>query len=352
MFDNPYIEEVSVIGTRSYTQSGSNSTHKHYQSTHNMENLKDFPEFAERMANYTPYPTDMFDVERKFDERTFNLYMQENWTRSIYYSAIYVSLVFLGKHYMKDRPRFELRVPLAMWSAGLAIFSIMGMFRSLPEFLYLLLNFGYRESVCNPAYTYLAKGATPFWSYLFIASKLMEFGDTAFIVLRKQPLIFLHWWHHITVMLYSWWSFTDFTAPARWFMAMNYAVHSLMYSYYALRAMRFRLPRWVSILITSLQILQMIMGIVLNVSSYLYKSNGHACHQTYKNIFFGLGMYLSYFALFSHFFYNSYLKAKSSKQKSMDQNANSVQTNGVAKSNGTSVKNGIQKLNGIAKKSQ
>ena len=32
-----------------------------------------------------------------------------------------------------------------------------------------------------------------FWSSLFVLSKVPELGDTIFIVLRKQPLIFLHW---------------------------------------------------------------------------------------------------------------------------------------------------------------
>lgn len=33
-----------------------------------------------------------------------------------------------------------------------------------------------------------------FWTWLFVLSKLPELGDTIFIVLRKQPLIFLHWY--------------------------------------------------------------------------------------------------------------------------------------------------------------
>lgn len=35
--------------------------------------------------------------------------------------------------------------------------------------------------------------ASAFWAWAFVLSKLVELGDTAFIILRKQPLIFLHW---------------------------------------------------------------------------------------------------------------------------------------------------------------
>ena len=54
--------------------------------------------------------------------------------------------------------------------------------------------------------------------HLLYSSKLPELGDTLFIVLRKQQLIFLHWYHHITVFIYVWYSYAGHTAPGRWFM--------------------------------------------------------------------------------------------------------------------------------------
>ena len=34
----------------------------------------------------------------------------------------------------------------------------------------------------------------------FTVSKVFELWDTFFIVVRKRPLILLHWYHHVTVL--------------------------------------------------------------------------------------------------------------------------------------------------------
>lgn len=158
-----------------------------------------------------------------------------------------------------------------------------------------------------------------FWTWLFVLSKLPELGDTVFIVLRKQPLIFLHWYHHITVLIYSWFSYTEYTASARWFIVMNYFVHSVMYSYYALKALRFNPPRAISMLITGLQLTQMIIGCAINIWAHSYlKTAGHsACNISDLNVKLSIAMYFSYFVLFARFFYKAYLSsdAKFGKKK-------------------------------------
>ena len=111
-------------------------------------------------------------------------------------------------------------------------------------------------------------------------------------MLRKQKLIFLHWYHHITVLIYCWYSFSQYTAPARWFVVMNFVVHSIMYTYYAFRALRcvmsciiqsvivinnlirYRVPKIIAITITSLQLIQMIVGCAVNYLAFSYKQNG------------------------------------------------------------------------------
>lgn len=148
-------------------------------------------------------------------------------------------------------------------------------------------------------------------------SKLPELGDTIFIVLRKQPLIFLHWYHHITVLMYSWFSYTEYTASARWFVVMNYNVHSLMYTYYALRALRYSPPRFISMVITALQLSQMVVGCAINIwaHGFLQQAGHAACNISPTNIKLSIAMYASYFILFARFFYKTYLSSNARKGK-------------------------------------
>ncbi|KAK3091815.1 hypothetical protein FSP39_022848 [Pinctada imbricata] len=257
------------------------------------------------MATYNYSYT--FSFEDNFSEPKFAQYMDKHWADSFIYAFVYVILVFGGKRYMEKRPKYELRPWLATWSGVLAVFSIFGAARTLPELIGVIQQNGLEYSVCIPSYLDSAAGL---WACLFTVSKVYELGDTIFIVLRKQPLIFLHWYHHITVLVYVWYSYPDRTAAGRWFMVMNYVVHSIMYSYYTLRAMRYRLPRWVSMFITTLQLVQMIIGCSLNVWAYQIKQDGRFCRQSYENIRYSVMMYTSYFILFAHFFYTTYVVQK------------------------------------------
>lgn len=153
----------------------------------------------------------------------------------------------------------------------------------------------------------------PVLSYQLPTSTILSAGDTLFIVLRKQKLIFLHWYHHITVLLYSWYSYKDMVAGGGWFMTMNYLVHAVMYSYYALRAAGFKLSRKFAMFITLTQITQMLMGCVVNCLVYSWMQQGQECPSHMQNIVWSSLMYLSYFVLFVQFFFEAYIgKSKSS----------------------------------------
>jgi len=250
----------------------------------------------------------IFGFEKDFDHVEVKEKVAELWVPLCYYaSALYLAVIFGGQAYMSTRQRFEMRRFLTAWNVMLAAFSIFGFARTLPELIHVLFSIprGMYHSVCSSSYVEVDR-VSGFWSSLFVLSKVPELGDTIFIVLRKQQLRFLHWYHHLTVLIYSWYSFSEYSGQARWFIVMNYLVHSMMYSYYALKAMRFRVPRGVAMFITSIQLVQMVVGCVVNYIVYVMKEDGLECHVSDRNIKLSFLMYTSYFVLFAHFFYHAY----------------------------------------------
>ncbi|KAH8070212.1 very-long-chain 3-ketoacyl-CoA synthase [Aureococcus anophagefferens] len=132
--------------------------------------------------------------------------------------------------------------------------------RTAPILLGNLRAFPFRRSLCHAAADDWGRGAAGLWVQLFILSKFAELADTAFIVLRKKRLLFLHWYHHLTVLLYCWHSYATEAPHALYFVAMNYAVHSLMYAYYGLMAVDAK-PAWfLPEVVTGAQISQMVAG--------------------------------------------------------------------------------------------
>ncbi|XP_019491814.1 PREDICTED: elongation of very long chain fatty acids protein 3 isoform X2 [Hipposideros armiger] len=194
-------------------------------------------------------------------------FMKEYWTTSFHIALIYLLLIFVGHNYMKARKGFNLKGPLILWSFCLAIFS------------------------------------------LFLLSKIIELGDTAFIVLRKRPLIFVHWYHHSTVLVFTSFAYKNKVAAGGWFMTMNFGVHAVMYTYYTLKAARVEPPRWFPRLITTLQILQMFMGAIVVILTYVWRQE-QGCHTTAEHFFWSFILYLTYFILFAHFFHKTYIMPK------------------------------------------
>ena len=79
-----------------------------------------------------------------------------------------------------------------------------------------------------PAEPSFGQGACGLWTMLFIYSKVPELFDTVFVVLRKKPLIFLHWYHHVSVLLFCWNSYSSRSSAGLFFVVMNYGVHAIM----------------------------------------------------------------------------------------------------------------------------
>uniref|UniRef100_A0A8C9FCM2 Elongation of very long chain fatty acids protein n=1 Tax=Pavo cristatus TaxID=9049 RepID=A0A8C9FCM2_PAVCR len=245
-------------------------------------------------------------MEQSFNEREAIGWMRENWCMSFLFAVAYVILIFGVQYLMRERRGYNLRMPLALWSLGLALFSAIGAHRTWKHLFSILTTVGFKQSVCNQLF--YVDPICKLWVYLFIMSKVVELGDTVFIVLRKQKLIFLHWYHHLLTLIYSWYCYKEMLSAGSWFITLNLTIHTVMYSYYTMRAVGFRLPRWIAMAITFSQILQMAVGVILCILLVFWKED-EVCLCTWPGICFSFLMYLSYLVLFCNFFSKSYLKS-------------------------------------------
>jgi len=221
----------------------------------------------------------------------------------------------LGQAYFSNRKPWNWRRAMALWNLGLSLFSAVGFLRTAPQLLHNLVHYSVAQNMCFDPEAHYASGSTGLWVQLFILSKFPELIDTFFIVIHKKPLIFLHWYHHITVLLYCWHSYATKAPAGIFFVVMNYAVHSIMYFYYFLMAVGMKPKAFKAVYITMAQISQMVVGVSLTViGCYLLWFNPQPnCFLTPDNNVAALVMYGSYLFLFMQFFVGRYFRSSSSK---------------------------------------
>lgn len=97
---------------------------------------------------------------------------------------------------------------------------------------------------------------------------------------------------------------------------MNFTIHTVMYGYYSLRALRVSIPRPVALAITTAQIAQMFFGL------YFYShillgglADTSSCRCTRRVSIYGFMLYLLFFYFFVRFFSDAYLKSPKAKTK-------------------------------------
>ncbi|NXI98889.1 ELOV6 protein, partial [Psophia crepitans] len=231
-------------------------------------------------------------------------WMQRNWHRSLFLSVAYLIVTFGIQHFMKERRGYSLRIPLTLWSFGLALFSTVGACRIWKQVIFILSTKGFKQSVCSQSF--YVHPVSKLWVFLFALSKFVELGDTIFIVLRKKKLIFLHWYHHITAMIVSWCGYKDMAAGSGWLSALNFTIHAIMYSYYAVRAAGFQGSRSIAMVITISQMVQMLAYVIMNVFIIIWMEE-KVCHTTWTIVFLSSMSYITLLVLFCNFFLKTYM---------------------------------------------
>lgn len=257
-----------------------------------------------------------FAFEKDFDHYPWVDFVNRTWpTIPVLACTIYFLMIVIGTRVMKDRKPFGWKKSLGAWNLLLCVFSLVGTIRTMPLFVYNLTHVPFTDTFCTHGTPNFLTGPSGFWVLAFFLSKLPELIDTVFIVFRKSKLMFLHWYHHITVLLYAWHCYVDQSSTGLYFCAMNYAVHTLMYGYYFLMTIK-AVPKWFKPeIITIAQLLQMVVGGYVCFASYYYVRTGtRDCDVSRENALAGALMYSSYFCLFADFFVKRFILKTNGKK--------------------------------------
>ncbi|KAK0402798.1 hypothetical protein QR680_016538 [Steinernema hermaphroditum] len=248
---------------------------------------------------------EMFAVP--YDHEKAIVLMSDFLPYSLAASLVYIVVVFSLQRLMLNRKPFSLKWPLVFWNAGLAVFSVLGSYYSTVDVIEMAME----HSSLSATYCLLGTamtGKNGFWGYLFTLSKLAEFGDTLFIVLRKKPLIFLHYYHHVVTLNFTVFGYAGNNAFTVWLLWLNYLVHSVMYLYYMLSAMGIQPPRAISKTITCMQLAQFAISLFFFAHIGYLKYFYGLCDFHTSAYVIGVVMEISYVILFAQFFHNAYVK--------------------------------------------
>ena len=272
-----------------------------------------------------------FDFECNHEFQVYHKWSHDRPYLPIIAVTAYLLAIYSGQKFMENRKPLQVKPLLFLWNASLAAFSILGTIRVYEDVFHVVKEIGFHNSLCITQ----ADRVRGFWVFAFMMSKFVELGDTFFLVVRKRNLMFLHWYHHVTVLLFTWYAVVSQSSTGRYFIAMNFLVHSVMYTYFALQTLNIKAPLFMSMTITTMQIMQMVGGIYVIVYTRMKLLAGEPCAQTFGVINSGLLMYGSYFLLFVQFFVKAYITNRKKKVSSPKCNGNL--------SNGVSFQNAMKK---------
>ncbi|GAB6022953.1 hypothetical protein CHUAL_007043 [Chamberlinius hualienensis] len=217
--------------------------------------------------------------------------------------TLYYVMIIYGPKLMNNRSPFKLKWLLFTYNMAVAIIN----FHIFKILLVGTTRLGYNW-ICepirfstDPEEIKLAEAG-----HLYLMSKVLEFLDTLFIIIRKKnnQLSFLHVYHHSTMLLITW-------IVARWTPGgsilfaglVNSFVHVAMYSYYGLSAFGPTISKylWWKKYLTIVQLFQFLWGFTFGINMCFI-----GCDFPKWLLYIGVVYTLSYLILFGNFYTVTY----------------------------------------------
>jgi len=234
-------------------------------------------------------------------------------------SVLYIWMVYQLPSFLMARPNLRKAIqanikPFMLgWNLFLTILSVFMFVGIVVPTYYFWRREGAWGVVCNDHENVIPPmGSHIFWTAVFGYSKFLELVDTLLLILKnpERPVPFLHWYHHFSVLYFTWYAANWKLSVGLMFSLVNSLVHSFMYWYYFQKERGYD-PIWAKPL-TIAQILQMVFGLFLNIVWFTGYMNDRecACVRPKTLTIMGCTIYASYLFLFMKYFFERYVFAK------------------------------------------
>jgi len=254
--------------------------------------------------------TKAWNLDRYADFTMPDEMIRESWPTVFAILCLYLGVVFtvqpLKKHSQSNQwiPHLiDLQTARHAWNSGLALYSILGSFHMLSYLIHQFSKNGLYATLVYPDDSFY-EGPVGYWFLLFVLGKMMEFGDTIFLLMSGRRVMFLHWFHHATVLPCCWYALLariPMLAPCT---TINYCVHAVMYSYFALNDsscadQTFRIT-WAQ-RITTLQCTQFVLDLIAIATGGYDRWAHNNPHIPYASVLLSAFIIASYLYLFLQF---------------------------------------------------
>ncbi|XP_031569543.1 elongation of very long chain fatty acids protein 4-like [Actinia tenebrosa] len=249
------------------------------------------------------------------DPRTSEWPLVKHFQGPVVLILVYLTIVLVGPKLMGNRKPFQLKWPMAIYNAAM---TILNLYIFIEVFL-STMDAGYSYSCQEVKYTDDSKelriAAVLWWFYL---SKILEFLDTIFFILRKKnnQISFLHVYHHSSMVM-LWWIGIKWVAGGQSFFSamINSFIHVIMYTYYGLSVFpALRDYLWWKKFLTQFQLLQFCTVFCHGIVSLKRK-----CKFPLWMQYALLAYMVSFLVLFSNFYLHSYIVKNQHSKKSSSQ---------------------------------
>lgn len=216
---------------------------------------------------------------------------------------LYVAFITLGRKYMSDRTPPDL-------SALKKAYNVVQVCVCGATFIGLLPFFVTAEH--HYGISLAANANIEFWVFVYYCCKILDLGDTVFIVLGKKDrqLTFLHMWHHASIIpLFSFYLSTGRGAGSiSTLPLLNSLIHVLMYSHYLFVTYRPDVKPWWKPILTASQICQHLILMVYMLVNWF---SGRRPDDFTAGIFFaGMAWGFSILILFANFYVQQYFGSR------------------------------------------